>query len=116
MAVARTFEYTVRGDSGKVVKGRIEAPTQAAVAGRLMTMGIAPLSINEVQNTGFSREISFGFSSGVKTKDLAIMARQLATMISAGLSLLRALTILSEQTENPALAKVLAQVRGDVET
>ena len=115
MATARTFEYTVRGDGGKVVKGRIEAPTQAAVAGRLMTMGIAPLSINEVQNTGFSREISFGFSSGVKTKDLAIMARQLATMISAGLSLLRALTILSEQTENPALAKVLAQVRNDVE-
>lgn len=114
---SRTFEYTVRDAAGKVVKGRIEAPTQAAVAGRLMTMGIAPLSINEVQNTGLNRELSIpGFGASVKTKDLAIMARQLSTMISAGLSLLRALTILSEQTENPALAKVLAQVRGDVET
>ena len=51
----------------------------------------------------------------VKLKDLAIMARQLATMVSAGLSLLRALSILAEQTENGALAKVLNQVRSDVE-
>ena len=43
------------------------------------------------------------------------MSRQLATMISSGLSLLRALTILAEQTENPALARVVAEVRGDIE-
>lgn len=116
MAEARTFEYAVRDAGGKVVKGRIEAANQAAVAGRLRGMGIAPLSINEVQNTGFNREINIGGGSGVKTKDLAIMARQMSTMVSAGLSLLRALSILTEQTENPALAKVLGQVRGDVET
>lgn len=116
MADARTFEYAVRDAGGKVVKGRIEAANQAAVAGRLRGMGIAPLSINEVQNTGFNREISIGGGTGVKTKDLAIMARQMSTMVSAGLSLLRALSILTEQTENQALAKVLGQVRGDVET
>src|SRR5690625_7384792 len=44
------------------------------------------------------------------------MSRQFATMISSGLSLLRSLTILAEQTENSALAKVLAAVRNDVET
>ena len=43
------------------------------------------------------------------------MARQMATMIAAGLSLLRALSILAEQTESKPLAKVLAQVRNDVE-
>ncbi|MCR6494599.1 type II secretion system F family protein [Cellulomonas sp. P24] len=114
---ARTYEYVVRDHTGKTVKARIEAQNQAAVANRLKTMGIAPLSISEVQNTGLHREISIaGFGASVKTKDLAIMARQLATMISAGLSILRALTILAEQTENQALAKILAQVRGDVET
>ncbi len=111
----RTFEYSIRDGRGKVAKGRIEAANQSAVAGRLRTMGIAPLSITEVQNTGLNREIHLGFGSKVATKDLAVMARQLATMISAGLSLLRALTILTEQTDNAALAKVLAQVRGEVE-
>lgn len=112
----RTFEYQALDNGGKVVKGRIEAPHQGAVAGRLKTMGIAPVAINEVSTTGLNMEIRIGGGSGVKTKDLAVMARQLATMVAAGLSILRALAILAEQTENKALAKVLGQVRGDVET
>ena len=112
----KTFEYAVRDRSGKVVKGRIDAPNQAAVANRLKQMGLAPMSIAEVQNTGLQREITIpGFEEKVRLKDLAVMARQLATMISAGLTLLRALSILAEQTESKPLAKVLAQVRNDVE-
>jgi type IV pilus assembly protein PilC len=112
----RTFEYQALDNGGKVVKGRIEAAHQGAVAGRLKTMGIAPVAINEVSTTGLNTEIRIGGGSGVKTKDLAVMARQLATMVASGLSLLRALSILADQTENKALAKVLGQVRGDVET
>jgi len=112
----RTFEYQALDPSGKVHKGRIEAPHQGAVAGRLKTMGIAPVAINEVSTSGLNKEIRIGGGSGVKTKDLAVMARQLATMVAAGLSILRALSILADQTENKALAKVLGQVRGDVET
>ncbi|MBO9555732.1 type II secretion system F family protein [Cellulomonas sp.] len=112
----KTFEYAVRDRGGKIVKGRIDAPNQAAVANRLKTMGLAPMSISEVGNSGLQKEISIpGFSDKISLKDLAIMARQLATMINAGLSLLRALTILAEQTESKPLAKRLAQVRGDVE-
>ena len=116
MAGQRTYEYTLRDPKGKLIKGRIEASTEIAVANRLKTMGVAPLSISEVQNTGLQREITFGRKGGtVKMKDLAIMARQLATMINSGLSLLRALSILTEQTENPTLSKVLGTVRGDIE-
>ncbi len=114
---SRTYEYAVRNKDGKIVKGRLEAQNQAAVAARLRTMGTAPLSISEVSTTGLNREISIpGFGEKVGMKDLAIMSRQMATMINAGLSLLRALNILAEQTENKALAKVLFQVRDDVET
>jgi type IV pilus assembly protein PilC len=117
MAIARTYEYSIRDGSGKLVKGRIEATNQAAVVNRLRTMGMAPLSIDEVQNTGLQRDITIpGFGEKIKLKDLAVMSRQMATMISAGLSLLRALSILAAQTENKALAKVLGQVRADVET
>lgn len=113
----KTFEYAVRDRSGKIVKGRIEAPNQGAVANKLKTLGLAPMSINEVGTTGLQKEISIpGMSDKITLKDLAIMARQLATMINAGLSLLRALSILAEQTESKPLAKRLAQVRGDVET
>jgi len=113
---SKTFEYAVRDKSGKVVKGRIDAPNQASVANRLKSMGLAPMSISEVQNTGLQREINIpGFEEKIGLKDLAVMSRQLATMISAGLTLLRALSILAEQTENKPLAKVLSQVRNDVE-
>lgn len=114
---ARTYEYAVRDRNGKVVKGRIEANNEAAVANRLRTMGIAPLTVKEVQNTGLQREISIpGFGDRVSMKDLAVMSRQMATMISAGLSLLRTLAILADQTESKPLAKVLAHTRNDVET
>ena len=113
---SRTFEYAVRNKSGKVVKGRIEAQNQAAVATRLRAMGVAPLAISEVATSGLSREIKIpGFGDKIGMKDLAIMSRQMATMINAGLSLLRALNILAEQTESKPLAKVLFQVRSDVE-
>ena len=113
---SRTYEYVVRNKSGKVVKGQIEAQNQAAVASRLRTMGVAPLSISEVSTTGLNREISIpGFGDRIGLKDLAIMSRQLATMINAGLSLIRSLNILAEQTESKPLAKVLFQVRSDVE-
>jgi type IV pilus assembly protein PilC len=117
MADAKVFEYAVRDREGKVVKGRIEAASQAAVANRLRTMGLAPTSITEVQTTGLQREITIpGFGEKIVLKDLAVMSRQMATMISAGLSLIRTLSILAEQTESKPLAKVLGQVRGDVET
>ena len=113
----KTFEYVVRDRSGKLVKGRIEANNSAAVANRLKTMGLAPVAIDEVSSTGLKRELSIpGFGNKVKLKDLSIMSRQLATMITAGLSILRALNILAEQTENKTLGKVLSQVRSDVET
>lgn len=116
-AATKLYEYAVRDKAGKVVKGRIEASNQTAVANRLRTMGMAPLTISEVQTTGLQREITIpGFQERVGLKDLAIMSRQMATMVSAGLSLLRTLAIIAEQTESKPLAKVMQQVRNDVET
>ncbi|QTE31490.1 type II secretion system F family protein [Pengzhenrongella sicca] len=115
--VAKTYEYAVRNRAGKLVTGRIEAGTQAAVANRLKTMGLAPVSIAEVQTSGLKREITIpGFGDKITLKHLSVMSRQLATMIDAGLSLLRALSILTDQTESKPLAKTLGQVRSDVET
>ena len=116
MAATLTYEYSVRDRAGKVVTGTIDADSPSAVASKLKSMGYAPLSISEHKNTGMQMELRLPkIGPKVKMKDLAIMSRQFATMINAGLSLLRALNILTEQTENKELAKVLGEVRNDVE-
>lgn len=110
-----TFEYAVRDRSGKLVKGTLEAENQGQVVQKLKTMGFAPVSITKA-NSGMKKEITLPtLGNPVKLKDLAVMARQFATMINSGLSLLRALTILSEQTENKPLREALASLRADVE-
>ncbi|MGL5859446.1 MAG: type II secretion system F family protein [Angustibacter sp.] len=111
-----TFEYAVRDRAGKLVKGTLDAENQGQVVQKLKTMGYAPVSISQA-NAGMKKEISIpGFGNKVKLKDLAVMSRQFATMINSGLSLLRSLTILADQTESTKLREVLADVRADVET
>ena len=55
MADVKQFDYAVRDKSGKIVKGRSEARDQAAVANRFKTMGLAPVSIEEVSTSGLQR-------------------------------------------------------------
>ena len=111
----KTFDYQVRDKTGKIVEGTIEAESQAAVARKLTSMGYATVNISQA-GSGMKTEIKIpGFGDKVKLRDLAVMARQFATMINSGLSLLRALNILAEQTPNKKLASVLGEVRNSVE-
>ena len=116
MAATATFEYKVRDSGGKLKTGKLDAETQAQVASKLKSMGYAPLSITQ-SNAGMSKEskIPGMGAKKVKLKDLAIFSRQFATMINSGLSLLRSLSILTEQTENKELARILGEVRNDIE-
>ncbi len=118
MAGAQAYAYKGRTAAGKLVKGRVEAASESAAAARLHTMGVSPVSIIPApEGTGLHREITIaGFGQGVKLKDLAVMSRQMATMIGSGLSLLRTLNILAEQTESKPLARTLNTVREEVET
>jgi len=109
-----TYVYRVRDKAGKVISGAIEAENQMAVASKLRGMGYIVLDITEKKEAaGFG-----GFSlirRGVKTKDITVFARQFATMINAGVSITKALAILSEQTESPTLRTVITQIQKDVE-
>jgi type IV pilus assembly protein PilC len=119
MAGAVAYAYKGRDGAGKVVKGKVDASSEGAVITRLRTMGVQPISISEAgAGTGLQREVSIpGLGDrAVKMKDIAVMSRQMATMIGSGLSLLRTLTILADQVENKRLAKIMAEVRDDVET
>src|SRR5690349_22888005 len=116
MATA-TYEYKVRDKGGSMKTGKLDAESPSQVAAKLKQMGYAPVSITQA-NAGMQKEIKIpGFGKPkIKLKDLAVFSRQFATMINSGLSLLRSLNILTEQTENKELARVLGEVRNDIET
>ena len=113
--MATTYAYKVRDKQGKTLEGTLDAESTTLVANRLRQMGYVPISIDK-KSTGMNTEIKLpGFGGKVKLKDVAIFCRQFATMINSGLNLLRALSILEQQTENKALAEIIREVRTDVE-
>ena len=109
-----TFNYSVRDKSGRIVKGAVDGESRDAVSAKLREMGYIILEVN--QQGGFAALSNISFGTGVKTKDVVIFARQFATMINAGLSLTKCLSILAQQTESVGLRNVIQQVAKDVES
>jgi len=108
------YAYKVKDAKGRFAEGKVEAASEAAVADKLRAMGYVPLDVRQA-NAGMQKEISFGRKKRIKLKDLAVFSRQFAVMINAGLTMLRALTIMSEQSEKPELRRILRGVKQDVE-
>jgi type IV pilus assembly protein PilC len=116
--MTNTLTYAYRGidPQGKRVSGAVDGISEAAAQDRLRSMGITASSVRQakVESTSQATGLSF-LQPRVTLKDLAIMTRQLATMISAGLALMRALSILSEQSDNRSLRGIVDDVRQGVE-
>jgi type IV pilus assembly protein PilC len=114
--MALTFDYKVRDRTGNLVEGQLEGDSMALVVGKLREMGYLPISVTPRSRFNANMEIAIpGLTNRVKLGELAVATRQLATMIDSGLSVVRALTILATQVENKELARVLAEVRMEVE-
>ncbi len=112
------FEYTGIDRERKKAKGIIEAESDKAARVKLRRMGVLPQAlsleggskkISLKSNVDFSR-----FTQRVKTQDVALMTRQLATLMNAGIPLVDSLTALVDQTENPKLRKMISQIREKV--
>ena len=109
-----TFIYKVRDRSGKIFSGDMEGDNREAVVARLRDMNYYINTVTEKRKNIFlSTDISF--LNRIKLRDMTIFYRQFATMVNAGLTLVSSLDILSEQVENPALAKIIKTVKADVE-
>lgn len=108
-----TFAWTGRTRQGAVQKGEVSAKSRDEVVSLLRKQNILVTSIRPKSSLALSGIP--GLAAKVKEKDLAVFTRQFATMIDAGLPLVQCLEILSSQTENPTLAKVIGEVRQDVE-
>lgn len=100
--------------TGEKRSGQTEGLNEEFVIALLKKQEIQVTSIK--QKGGFKLDFSsISFGSGVNTRDLVIFTRQFATMINAGLPLVTCLDILGNQSDNPALKKILLQVKSDVE-
>jgi type IV pilus assembly protein PilC len=114
--VALTFEYKVRDKAGGLVEGQLDGDSMALVVRRLREMGYMPISVTPKSAVNLKTEIKIpGLSDRIKLRDVAVVTRQLATMVDSGLSVVRSLGILASQVENPALARILGEVRLDLE-
>ena len=108
------FQYTVRDQTGAVRTGTSEAESQEILKRRLQEQGF---QVNEVSATKGKKKKSASSGFGkVKLHDLSIFCRQFSTMIDAGVSLVRALDVLGEQTQNPKLKRILKEIQVEVES
>ncbi len=114
--MALTFDYKVRDRSGGLVEGQLEGDSMALVVRKLREMGYMPISVTPKSQIHMKTEIKIpGLSDRVKLREVAVVTRQLSTMVDSGLSVVRSLGILAGQVDNAELARVLNVVRLDVE-
>jgi type IV pilus assembly protein PilC len=110
--MSSTYVFKAIDLVGVQSKGEVDADSKQAVNDQLKSRGLIVLDIAEKRG---SKEIKLPWGNRVKSADLTIMTRQLSTMVSSGMTILRALYVLEAQTESDALKETLVAVRKDVE-
>ena len=117
------FAYTVKGPDGKSVNGTSDAQNPAELRQRLTDQGFSVLSIKQTKGGGGNKSAAggpklnfFDNLSRVKLTDLSLFCRQFSTMIDAGVSLVRCLDVLGEQSQNPKLRMIIRDLRTEVES
>lgn len=106
------YEYEAKSNTGQVLNGKMDVVDENAVVESLRKMGYFPTKIKK-----FSKglNIDLGELKKVKIKDISIFCRQFSTIITSGISIMRGLEIVKQQTENPKLKSTLEAVLDDVQ-
>lgn len=106
------YEYEARSYDGRIVKGKMEANDDIAVTTSLRQQRFYPVSIR-LSNAGLNKDL--GANKRVPIKDISIFCRQFSVVITSGISIMRGLEIVKQQTENKKLVVVLNEVFEDVQ-
>ncbi len=115
MTAIRTYSYEALDNAGTIQKGQLEAQSVETVVRMLSDQRLMPLKV-DATGVGLNRELRLpGIGGRTTLSDLAVLTPQFASMTAAGLTLLRTLAILEEQTAKPHLRAAIGQVRADVE-
>jgi len=109
------FKYKAK-DGPKNVEGRVEAQTREEAIEKINALGYVPVRV-EAGMDGKPKERAASrhlFAPRVRSKDVTIFSRQLASFVKSGVPILRGLTIIAEQSENPAFRQVLVEIRDEI--
>ena len=107
-----TYTFKAMDVAGAPMRGQVDAESKQAVSDQLRSRGLVILEIAEKHS---SRELNISLFERITLSDLSVFSRQLATMVSSGMTILRALFVLEERTEVKKLKAVIVLVRKDVE-
>ena len=107
-----TYVFKAMDLTGAKATGEVEADSKQVVSDQLKSRGLIVLEIKDKHG---SKQLNVELFSKLKATDLAVMTRQLATMVQSGMTILRALYVLEAQTENKTLMEAIVAVRKDVE-
>lgn len=112
------FTYKARTPSGKTVQGEMEVNQKRTVVDRLKDKRLIVLDVSEKEESSLMKSLEKinPFSGRVKEKDLVVFSRQMATLVSAGVPIVRGLSILTEQIENPYFRDIVDKIREDIES
>ncbi len=109
------FSYKAKDNSGQLVTGTLEAESTANVITRLQAMGYFPVMVQDSKQAAASGGAAAPVrQKRVKINDMATFNRQLADLLSSGIPLVKALSVIQNQTTNPTLRQIIQQVTQDV--
>src|SRR5690554_3560147 len=109
------FEYKALDAKGKQKKGIMEGDHARQVRQRLKEQGMIPVEVQETQaKSAKNRQTSWVKPRGISTPDLALLTRQLSTLVQSGMPLEECLRAVSEQSEKPKIRNMMAAVRSKV--
>ncbi len=108
-----SFAYEAINGKGTTVRGSIEADNIDKAQAQLKAQELIPVTVKE--QSGLTKDINFEIGGKPKARDFSIMCRQFVSMTQAGVSLIDALNMLSDQTENKRLCKAIREIQVDVE-
>src|ERR1035437_1440886 len=106
------LRYKAITKDGKVTQGLLDAKDIGETAGYLRARGLVPINITRIDNQFWAQ---LPFFNGVKSTDLIMFTRQLSSMLTSGLTLMRSLEILKEQIKNEALSEIITSIIADVQ-
>ncbi|HEX4673338.1 MAG TPA: type II secretion system F family protein, partial [Solirubrobacteraceae bacterium] len=107
-----TYVFKAMDLTGAKATGEVDAENKQIVSEQLKSRGLIVLDISDKHT---SKQLNLELFNKLSATDLAIMTRQLATMVQSGMTILRALYVLEAQTENKQLQEAIVSVRKDVE-
>lgn len=109
------YQYRVKDYWGNTHKGFLDADNRDMVINSLLRQGYYVLALKPQEKSSLNMEIDITAFTKVKTRELCVMTRQLATMLSAGLPIIRSFNVLAEQTSDNKIKKAVTRIRDDLE-